>query len=60
MTIARVSAEDRCWTGLGHSTIAMTLDTYGHFFASENDEDELAAAEQRLFGTAVSAPGWGG
>jgi integrase len=35
---------------LGHSTIAMTLDTYGHLFASENDVDELAAAERRLLG----------
>jgi integrase len=35
---------------LGHSTIAMTLDTYGHLFPSTDDGSELAAAEQRLFG----------
>lgn len=30
---------------LGHSTIAMTLDTYGHLFPRGDDADELAAAE---------------
>lgn len=31
---------------MGHSTIAMTMDTYGHLFPKENDADELAAAEK--------------
>lgn len=30
---------------LGHSTIAMTLDTYGHLFPRGDDADEMAAAE---------------
>jgi integrase len=34
---------------LGHSTIAMTLDTYGHLFPRGDDTAELAAAEQSLF-----------
>jgi integrase len=33
---------------LGHSTIAMTMDTYGHLFPRGDDGAELAAAE-RLF-----------
>jgi integrase len=35
---------------LGHSTIAMTMDTYGHLFPRGDDEQELAAAERSLFG----------
>ncbi|MBB3745026.1 integrase [Rhizobium sp. BK591] len=31
---------------MGHSTIAMTMDTYGHLFPKDNDADELAAAEK--------------
>lgn len=31
---------------MGHSTIAMTMDTYGHLFPKDDDADELAAAEQ--------------
>jgi integrase len=34
---------------LGHSTIAMTMDTYSHLFPRGDDADELAAAEQALF-----------
>ena len=34
---------------LGHSTIAMTLDTSGHLFPRGDDTMELAAAEQSLF-----------
>lgn len=30
---------------LGHSTIAMTMDTYGHLFPRDDDGSELAAAE---------------
>jgi integrase len=35
---------------LGHSTIAMTMDTYGHLFPRSDDEQELAQAERSLFG----------
>ena len=35
---------------LGHSSITMTLDVYGHLFPRGDDGDELAAAEQKLFG----------
>ncbi|MGD0188126.1 MAG: tyrosine-type recombinase/integrase [Roseiarcus sp.] len=35
---------------LGHSTIAMTLDTYGHLFPRHDDSEELAAAERTLLG----------
>jgi integrase len=34
---------------LGHSTIAMTLDTYGHLFPSTDDHAALEAAEAALF-----------
>jgi integrase len=33
---------------LGHSTVAMTLDTYGHLFPRTNDAAELAIAERLL------------
>jgi integrase len=33
---------------LGHSTIVMTLDTYGHLFPRGDDGAELAAAERAL------------
>jgi integrase len=33
---------------LGHSTITMTADTYGHLFPRGDDSAELAAAEQAL------------
>ena len=36
---------------LGHSNIAITLDTYGHLFPRGDDTVELAAAEQSLFQT---------
>jgi integrase len=35
---------------LGHGSIVMTLDTYGHLFPSSDDGAELAAAERGLFG----------
>jgi integrase len=35
---------------LGHSSIALTMDTYGHLFPRNDDEQELAAAERSLFG----------
>jgi integrase len=33
---------------LGHASIIMTMDTYGHLFPSGDDGTELAAAEQAL------------
>lgn len=33
---------------LGHSSITMTMDVYGHLFPRGDDGDELAAAEQAL------------
>jgi len=36
---------------LGHSSIAMTSDTYGHLFPSSDDGAELAKAERALFAT---------
>jgi integrase len=35
---------------LGHSSITMTLDVYGHLFPSNADRAELAASEKALFG----------
>ncbi len=35
---------------LGHSSIKLTLDVYGHLFKSQGDGDEQAAAEKALFG----------
>lgn len=35
---------------LGHSTIAMTLDVYGHLFPRADDGTELATAERALLG----------
>jgi integrase len=33
---------------LGHATLSMTADTYGHLFPSEDAHDELAAAERAM------------
>lgn len=33
---------------MGHSSIVMTMDVYGHLFPSGDDADELAAAERAL------------
>ncbi len=33
---------------LGHASIVMTLDTYGHLFPRSDDGAELAAAEKAL------------
>jgi integrase len=33
---------------LGHSSITMTMDVYGHLFPRTDDHDEMAAAEARL------------
>ena len=38
---------------LGHSSITMTMDVYGHLFASGDDTEAMAAAEKALL--AVSA-----
>jgi integrase len=35
---------------LDHSSIAMTMDTYGHLFPRGDDREELAAAERLLLG----------
>lgn len=35
---------------MGHSTITMTADTYGHLFPRADDADEMAAAEAALLG----------
>jgi len=35
---------------LGHSSIMMTLDIYGHLFRDETDKKELAASERVLLG----------
>jgi len=35
---------------LGHSSIVITMDTYGHLFPSSDDADEMAAAERALLG----------
>jgi integrase len=38
---------------LGHSTITMTADVYGHLFPRGDDGGELAAAAQALLGTVI-------
>jgi integrase len=35
---------------LGHGSITMTLDIYGHLFADKSDRKEIAASEKALFG----------
>lgn len=40
------AAQDR----LGHATIVLTLDTYGHLFPRVDEADSLAEAEARLLG----------
>jgi integrase len=35
---------------VGHATIAMTMDTYGHLFPRGDDRAELAAGERAFFG----------
>ena len=35
---------------LGHSSIVMTLDVYGHLFRENGDRTELAAATRLLLG----------
>jgi integrase len=35
---------------LGHASITLTMDTYGHLFPRADDGEELALAEARLFG----------
>jgi integrase len=44
-------------TRLGHSSITMTFDTYGHLFPQETDGEEIAAAEDnvmKLVGSVVA------
>jgi integrase len=40
----------RIQTLMGHSSIRVTLDTYGHLLPQEDDHDKLAAAERELIG----------
>lgn len=35
---------------MGHSSITMTADTYGHLFKADDNGDEMAAAERALLG----------
>jgi integrase len=35
---------------LGHSSITITMDVYGHLFPRGDDAEELAAAERALLG----------
>jgi len=35
---------------MGHSSIMVTLDTYGHLFPSKDDAKEMADAEAALLG----------
>ena len=37
---------------LGHSSITMTMDVYGHLFPRGDDRTELPVAERRLLGIA--------
>ena len=37
---------------MGHSSITMTMDVYGHLFPATNDSDALAAAAERLLSAA--------
>jgi integrase len=34
---------------MGHASIQMTLDTYGHLFPRGDDKSELAMAEKAFF-----------
>ena len=38
-------------TRMGHSSITMTADVYGHLFPRSDDDSELAAAERGLHAT---------
>ena len=40
----------RVQTILGHASITMTFDCYGHLFPAEDDRDKLAAGELALVG----------
>jgi len=37
-------------TLMGHASITLTMDTYGHMFPRGDDRSELAAAAKRLLG----------
>jgi integrase len=43
-------------TRMGHSTIQMTADTYGHLFPAADDSVELAKAEAHLFAIDLTRP----
>ena len=40
-------------TQMGHSSLVMTLDRYGHLFPKADDAAEMAAAEAALLGPLV-------
>jgi hypothetical protein len=40
---------------LGHATLAMTMDTYGHLFPVQVDTEQLNAAELRVISSSPSA-----
>ena len=35
---------------MGHGSISMTFDTYGHLFPQDDDQARFAAAERALLG----------
>jgi integrase len=39
-----------CQRWAGHATLALTLDTYGHFIPRRDDHEQIAAVERGLFG----------
>jgi integrase len=43
---------------MGHSTLAMTADRYGHLFPSQDDAEVLAAGERALMGASNRGAGW--
>jgi integrase len=47
---ARAAAQGWCKPALGHASIQMTADTYGHLFPRGDDGSELAQAERALLG----------
>ena len=44
----------RVQTILGHSSIVMTLDVYGHLFPADDDQERLAAGELRIIGSVAA------
>lgn len=42
------------YTGMGHSTLALTADTYSHLFEATDDGKALAEAERQLMGLSAT------